>query len=540
MSGIYQINKPTNEPVMTYERGSEERIQLEKAIQEMKETFLDIPLIIGGEEIRTGHTRPCILPHDHQNSIGQYHMASEKEIKLAIEAALEAKKTWESIPFQHKASIFLKAAELLSTTWRYKMNAATMLIQSKNPHQAEIDVVCELIDFFKFNVYFMENILKEQALSTRETWNRVEYTPLDGFIYAVSPFNFTSIGGNLACAPALAGNVVLWKPASTAVYSNYMIMKLLEEAGMPKGVINFVPGSASVITDTVLDHPEFSGFHYTGSTEVFSNIWLNIAKKLPTYRSYPRIVGETGGKNFVFVHESADIDSLTVALVRGAFEYQGQKCSAASRAYIPRSMWPELKEKLIAMTKELTTGPIDEFHHFMNAVIDQKSFDRIKHYIDHAKTSSEAEILIGGDYDDSVGYFVQPTIIETTTPYFKTMIEEIFGPVLTVYVYDNEKLEENMSICESSSPYALTGAIFATDRDVLHMMENHLKKAAGNLYINDKPTGAVVGQQPFGGSRASGTNDKAGSKQNLMRWLNTRVVKENFTPPKSYEYPFMK
>lgn len=540
MSGIYQINKPTNEPVMTYEPGSTERTALEKAISELKATFLDIPVIIGGEEIRTGQTKPCVLPHDHQVHIGQYHMATEKEVQMAIEAALEAKKTWESMPFQHKASIFLKAAELLSTTWRYKMNAATMLVQSKNPHQAEIDVVCELIDFFKFNVYFMENILKDQALSTKETWNRVEYTPLDGFVYAVSPFNFTSIGGNLACAPALAGNVVIWKPASTAVYSNYMIMKLLEAAGMPKGVINFVPGSASLITNTILSHQDFSGFHYTGSTEVFSNIWLNIAQNLSSYRSYPRIVGETGGKNFVFVHESADIESLTVALVRGAFEYQGQKCSAASRAYIPRSMWTELKSRLINMTRQLTTGPIDEFNHFMNAVIDKRAFDRIKGYLDRSMESKEADVLVGGSADDSKGYFVEPTIIETTNPYYETMIKEIFGPVLTVYVYDNDAFEETMKICENSSAYALTGAIFARDRDVLYKMEKGLKKAAGNLYINDKPTGAVVGQQPFGGSRASGTNDKAGSKQNLLRWLNTRVVKENFTPPKSYEYPFMK
>jgi len=540
MNGIYQVKKPQNEPIRTYESGSKDRQLLEEALTTMKKEFLDIPIIIGGQEIRTGNVKPCILPHDHQTSIGQYHEAGEDEIKLAIKTALESKASWEKMPFQHKASIFLKAAELLSTTWRYKVNAATMLAQSKNPHQSEIDAVCELIDFFKFNVHFMENILKDQALSTKETWNRVEYTGLDGFIYAVSPFNFTSIGGNLACAPALAGNVVLWKPASTAVYSNYLIMKLLEEAGMPKGVINFIPGPSSKITDIVLSHPEFSGFHYTGSTAVFSNIWLEIAKRLPTYKSYPRIVGETGGKNFVFAHNTSDIDSLVVALVRGAFEYQGQKCSAASRAYIPKSIWEEVKDKLLKMTAQLTYGPVDEFNHFMNAVIDKRAFTRIKDYISKAESSENTDLLIGGNCDDQTGYFIEPTIIQSFTPDSTTMNEEIFGPVLTIFIYDDNELTQTLDICENSSPYALTGAIFAKDRDILLMMENHLKKAAGNLYINDKPTGAVVGQQPFGGSRASGTNDKAGSKQNLMRWINTRVVKENFSSSTNYDYPFMK
>jgi len=540
MNGIYQVKKPQNEPIRTYESGSKDRQLLEEALTTMKKEFLDIPIIIGGQEIRTGNVKPCILPHDHQTSIGQYHEAGEDEIKLAIKTALESKASWEKMPFQHKASIFLKAAELLSTTWRYKVNAATMLAQSKNPHQSEIDAVCELIDFFKFNVHFMENILKDQALSTKETWNRVEYTGLDGFIYAVSPFNFTSIGGNLACAPALAGNVVLWKPASTAVYSNYLIMKLLEEAGMPKGVINFIPGPSSKITDIVLSHPEFSGFHYTGSTAVFSNIWLEIAKRLPTYKSYPRIVGETGGKNFVFAHNTSDIDSLVVALVRGAFEYQGQKCSAASRAYIPKSIWEEVKDKLLKMTAQLTYGPVDEFNHFMNAVIDKRAFTRIKDYISKAESSENTDLLIGGNCDDQTGYFIEPTIIQSFTPDSTTMNEEIFGPVLTIFIYDDNEFTQTLDICENSSPYALTGAIFAKDRDILLMMENHLKKAAGNLYINDKPTGAVVGQQPFGGSRASGTNDKAGSKQNLMRWINTRVVKENFSSSTNYDYPFMK
>lgn len=539
MSGIYNVNKPKNEPILDYKRGSRERELIEEALRELREEILDIPLIIGGKEVRTGVKKPCVLPHDHETVIGYYHEASEKEVQQAITSALEAKAKWEALPFQHKTSIFLKAAELLSTTWRYKMNAATMLAQSKNVYQSEIDSVCELIDFFKFNVTFMEQIYREQALSTKETWNRTSYSGLDGFVYAVSPFNFTSIGGNLACAPALAGNVVLWKPASTAVYSNYFIMKLLEEAGMPKGVINFIPGPSSRITDEILKHPEFAGFHYTGSTKVFSDIWLKIGQNLPLYKSYPRIVGETGGKNFVFAHQSADIEALSVALIRGAFEYQGQKCSAASRAYIPKSIWPSLKERLLHHVAKLKLGDVTEFTNFMNAVIDQRAFNRIKAYIDDAHISKNSSVLFGGNYDDSKGYFIEPTLIQTDNPYSKTMVEEIFGPVLTLYVYEDDSFEETLNICENSSPYALTGAIFAKDRHTIDFMEQHLKKAAGNFYINDKPTGAVVGQQPFGGSRASGTNDKAGSKQNLLRWLNTRVVKENFSPPTQIEYPFM-
>lgn len=537
MSGIYSMNKPHNETVQLYQLNSTARETVKKELSKMKTDFLDIPLIIGGKEIRTGQTRPCQLPHNHQHIIGQYHIASEKEVKMAIEAALEAKKTWAAMPFEHKASIFLKAAELLSTTWRYKMNAATMLTQSKSVHQAEIDVVCELIDFFKFNVYFMEQIIKEQPLSTRDTWNRVEYTPLDGFVYAVSPFNFTSIGGNLASAPALAGNVVLWKPATTAVYSNYLIMKLLEAAGLPKGVINFIPGQSADITDVILKDENFAGFHYTGSTNVFSKVWLQIAQNLQTYHSYPRIVGETGGKNFIFAHKSVDVQTLTTALVRGAFEYQGQKCSAASRAYIPREIWPELKEKLIEMTSTITYGDVNDFSHFMNAVIDEKSFDKITRYIEDAKNDEQAEIICGGHSDKTVGYFIEPTIILSKSPNYVTMIDEIFGPVLTIYVYDD--FDETLEICKNSSKYALTGAIFAKSRDVICYMEKKLKTAAGNLYINDKPTGAVVGQQPFGGTKASGTNDKAGSKQNLLRWINTRVIKENFVPPTDYKYPYM-
>lgn len=540
MNGNYNISKPINEIVRTYEPGSYDRDQLELALEDLKNKPLDIPVIIGGKAYRTNNTKPCIMPHDHQQVIGHYHEVDESLLDLAIESAMKAKVEWEAMPFHHKASIFLKAAELLATSWRYKMNAATMLAQSKSVHQAEIDVVCELIDFFNFNVYFMDQIYKDQAISTRETWNRVSYSGLDGFVYAVSPFNFTSIGGNLACAPALANNVVLWKPASTAVYSNYLIMKLLEEAGLPKGVINFIPGSASMITKKILQSPKFAGFHYTGSTQVFSDVWLEIGKQLPSYQAYPRIVGETGGKNFVFAHESADVENLAVALVRGAFEYQGQKCSAASRAYIPASMYQELKERLVNLTSQLTLGPVDEFEHFMNAVIDRKAFDRIQAYIKRAKNNPHADILIGGGCDDSIGYFIEPTIIKVDDPHYESMIEEIFGPVLSIYVYDNKDLEETLHLCEESSPYALTGAIFAKDRQVIMHLENTLSKAAGNLYINDKPTGAVVGQQPFGGSKASGTNDKAGSKQNLLRWLNTRVVKENFNPPKVVEYPYMK
>lgn len=536
----YIVEKPSNEKVKSYEPNSEERLLLDKELDFLSKQQIKIPVIINGEEFYTEEQMPCTSPHDHNHILGYYSVADEALVEKAIEASLNARKQWEDLPWEHKATIFLKAAELLATKWRYKVNASTMLCQSKNVYQSEIDSVCELIDFFRFNVYFMDQIFREQVISSSDTWNKVEYTGLEGFVYAVSPFNFTSIGGNLAGAPALAGNVVVWKPASTAVYSNYFIMKLLEEAGLPKGVINFVPGKASLITDVVLKNENLAGFHYTGSTNVFSSIWTKIGNNLSLYKSYPRIVGETGGKNFIFAHNSADVPCLSTALLRGAFEYQGQKCSAASRAYIPKSLWSELKDKLLKDTATIKMGPVKDHTNFMNAVIDEKAFDKISTYIANAKASDDAEIISGGNYDKTVGYFIEPTIILTTDYNYITMKEEIFGPVLTVFIYDDENMDEMLDICDKTSPYALTGAVFARDRNVIVHMRHKLRHTAGNFYINDKPTGAVVGQQPFGGARASGTNDKAGSKFNLFRWINVKTIKENFIPPTDYRYPFMK
>jgi len=538
-NGIFNVPKPKNEPVFEYAPGTKDRLALEAALEALQAEVKEIPVIVGGKAYYTGNKKPCLRPDKHGQVLGYYHEATEELVDLAIESALEAKKEWENMPYKHRVGVFLKAAELISTTWRYKMNAATMLCQSKNAYQSEIDSVCELIDFLRFNAYFLDQIYKEQANSSMDTWNRINYTGLDGFVYAVSPFNFTAIGGNLPSAPALAGNVVVWKPASTAVYSNYMIMELLIEAGLPKGVINFIPGNSSMITDKILQHPDLSGFHYTGSTTVFSKIWTDIGNKIHTYKTYPRIVGETGGKNFVFAHESADYEGLSIALIRGAFEYQGQKCSAASRAYIPRSLWDKTWDHMLTRIKEIQVGPVTDFNNFVNAVIDERAFDKIAGYIDEAKASNEAEILFGGGYDKSKGYFIEPTVILTSNPKFKTMEEEIFGPVLTIYVYENENYESTIKLCETTSEYALTGAIFARDRQVLDHLEGILGFCAGNFYINDKPTGAVVGQQPFGGAKASGTNDKAGSKLNLFRWMNMRLVKENFKVIHDYKYPFM-
>ncbi|MBN2794635.1 MAG: L-glutamate gamma-semialdehyde dehydrogenase [Clostridia bacterium] len=537
--GIYRCPRPINEPIRNYEPGSEDRRLLEEALNELRNEVKEIPLIIGGEKIKTDSKKPCIVPHDHQQVIGYYYEASEKEVQMAIDSALQAKAEWEAMPYKHRAAVFLKAADLLASKWRYKMNAATMLAQSKNVYQAEIDTVCELIDFYRFNAYYLEQIYEEQAISPAGVWNRMEYTALDGFVYAVSPFNFTSIGGNLAGAPALVGNGVVWKPASTAVYSNYMIMEILEEAGLPKGVINFVPGNAKTITDIVLAHPEFAGFHYTGSTSVFSSIWKEIGNNIQKYKAYPRIVGETGGKNFIFADESCDQQALAVAMVRGAYEYQGQKCSAASRVYVPSTIWENVKTKSFEMMETIKMGGVEDFKNFVNAVIDEKAFTKITSYIDYAKSSPDAEVIFGGGYDQSKGYFIEPTMILSKTTSFKTMVEEIFGPVLTVYVYDPKDFDATLEACINGTEYALTGAIFAQDRLTIQKLENALKHSAGNLYINDKPTGAVVGQQPFGGSKASGTNDKAGSKLNLFRWINTRAIKENFNPPHQYEYPFM-
>lgn len=539
LNGIPIMPRPKNEPVFGYGPGSPERAKLKAALAELSSRELEIPLVIGGKEVRTGKMGDCVMPHAHQHRLATYHQAGPEEVEAAIEAALAARQEWANMPWEQRAGIFMKAAEILSNEKRYLLNAATMLGVSKTPVQAEIDSACELIDFWRFNVSYMEDIYRQQPNSTPLSWNRLEHRGLEGFIFAVTPFNFTAIAGNLPTAPAMMGNTVVWKPASSAVYPAYHVLKILEEAGLPPGVINFIPGPGSVVGDLVIKHPDLAGIHYTGSTEVFQNMWQSVGHNIHNYKTYPRIVGETGGKDFVFAHSSADVPALTVALVRGAFEFQGQKCSAASRAYIPRSIWPELKERLIAMTEELTIGDVRDFTNFMGAVIDRSAFNRIVSYIEYAKQSPEAEILVGGTYDYSVGYFIDPTIVVTTNPKMKLMEEEIFGPVLTIYVYEDDKLAETLELCDKTSPYGLTGAIFAQDRRAIVYMTDALREAAGNFYINDKPTGAVVGQQPFGGARASGTNDKAGSMFNLLRWVSQRAIKENLLPPTCYRYPHL-
>ncbi len=538
-NAIFTMPTPQNEPVQGYGPGSPEKAKLKAALAELSGKQLDIPVVINGEEIRTGNVGKCVMPHNHGHVLGQFHQAGTKEVEAAIEGALKVRKEWASLPWEERAGIFMKAAEILAHEKRYLMNAATMLNMSKTAVQAEIDSACELIDFWRFNIHYMEQIYRQQPASSPLSWNRVEHRGLEGFVFAITPFNFAAIAGNLPTAPAMMGNVVIWKPASSAVYPAYHILKILEQAGLPPGVINFVPGSGGTVGDPVLNHPAFAGLHFTGSTPVFQSMWKTIGANIQDYYTYPRIVGETGGKDFVFAHASADIDALSVALVRGAFEYQGQKCSAASRAYIPRSIWPEVKERIVEMTKELKVGDVSDFTNFMGAVIDQKAFNSIKSYIDYARNSSEATILVGGDYDDSVGYFIQPTIVETTNPKFKLMEEEIFGPVLTVYVYADEDLNEALELCNTTSPYGLTGSIFARDRRDIVFLADALREAAGNFYVNDKPTGAVVGQQPFGGARASGTNDKAGSLINLQRWVSQRTIKENLLPPHDYRYPHL-
>jgi 1-pyrroline-5-carboxylate dehydrogenase len=540
-NAIFNVPLPPNEPVKNYAPGSPEKAALKSKLDELANQQIDIPIIIGGKEIRTGETDKCVMPHDHKHILATYHKVGEKEVKMAIDSAMDAHKTWSRMDWPDRVSIFLKAADLLALTeWRYILNAATMLGQSKNPFQAEIDAAAELADFFRFNAYYAMQIYQQQPLhSPFGMWNRTEYRPLEGFIFAVAPFNFTSITGNLPTAPAIMGNVALLKPASSSVYSAYWIMKLLEAAGLPSGVINFVPGSGSKVGNPVMDSEYFGGIHFTGSTPTFQSMWRTAANNLAKYKSYPRIVGETGGKDFIFAHSSADITALGVALIRGAFEYQGQKCSAASRAYIPKSIWPKLKEYVFAEMKTIKMGDPRDFTNFFNAVIDKGAFDTITEYIDYAKKSNEAEIIAGGNYDSSKGYFIEPTIIETTNPKFKSMEEEIFGPVLTLYVYDDKKYEETLQLCDQTSPFSLTGAIFAQDRYAVEKADKALTHAAGNFYINDKPTGAVVGQQPFGGARASGTNDKAGSYLNLIRWVSARTIKENFIPPKDYRYPFL-
>lgn len=538
-NGIFQVPRPENEPVLNYGPGSPEKAKLKAAIDELKSKEVEIPLIIGGKEVKTGRLGDCVMPHDHNHRLGQFHQAGPKEVKAAIDAALQTRKEWASMPWEERAGIFLRAAEILAREKRFLLNAATMLGLSKTAYQAEIDSACELIDFWRFNTYFMEQIYRQQPRSTPLSWNRLEHRGLEGFIFAVTPFNFTAIAGNLPTAPAMMGNTVVWKPASSAVYPAYFVMKILEEAGLPPGVINFIPGPGGTVGELVLKHPDLAGIHFTGSTEVFQDMWKTVGNNIHNYRTYPRIVGETGGKDFVFAHNSADLDALCVALVRGAFEFQGQKCSAASRAYIPASIWPEVKERLITMTQELKMGDVSDFTNFMGAVIDRKAFNNITKYIEYAKNSPEAQILVGGGYDDSVGFFIQPTIVQTTNPKMKLMEEEIFGPVLTIYVYPDDQLEETLELCNTTSPYGLTGSIFARDRRAIVTMSRALSEAAGNFYVNDKPTGAVVSQQPFGGARASGTNDKAGSMLNLLRWVSQRAIKENPLPPRHYGYPHM-
>lgn len=537
---IFKFPTPKNEPVKSYAANTAERKALQSELKRQYETEIEIPLIIGGKEVKTGKMGKIVMPTEHGHVLATYHMATEKEVKMAIDAALKARKAWSELPWEERASIILRAAELFATKYRYLINASCMLGQAKNAFQAEIDAACEAIDFMRFNPYYAGQIYEDQPFSpTTDCINRAEYRPLEGFIYAITPFNFTAIAVNLNISPVLMGNVTVWKPSSTAVLSNYYAMKILQEAGIPDGVINFVPGKGSVISDVVLKHPEFAGIHFTGSTQVFQSFWKDIGKNIEKYKSYPKIVGETGGKDFVFVHKSAEPQEVAVALVRGAFEYQGQKCSAASRAYIPKSLWAKTKKAMGDMLKTIKMGDVRDFTNFVNAVIDEASFDNIKGYIDRAKKSKDAEIVFGGGCDKSVGYFVEPTVIQALKPDYESMQEEIFGPVLTVYVYEDKDFEKTLELCDKTSPYALTGSIFSNDRYATKVAMDKLRFSAGNFYINDKPTGAVVGQQPFGGGRASGTNDKAGSYLNLVRWISPRAIKETLVPPADYRYPFL-
>lgn len=536
--GMYEVPKAKNEPVLSYSSGSPERFRLKSMIDELKSKKLDIPMSIGGEEVRTDNKIEIRPPHDLDHLLGYYYMGNEDHVHQAINNSLSVRKKWQSLPWYQRASVFLKAADLISGPYRAKINAATMLGQSKNVFQSEIDAACELADFLRFNVGFMSDIYNQQAISSQNTWNRIEQRPLEGFVYAITPFNFTSISGNLPTAPALMGNVVVWKPSGTQVYSAAVIMEILKEAGLPDGVINMVNVPGPVGGKVMSQHPDFVGVHFTGSTEVFKKIWKAIGDNVMIHNTYPKIVGETGGKDFVMVHHSARPKQVATALSRGAFEYQGQKCSAASRAYIPRSLWPEIKEMLIADVKSFKMGGVEDFRNFMNAVIDEPAFEKISGYISQAKEDG-IEVLVGGGYDKSKGYFIEPTVLLCEDPRYVTMQEEIFGPVLSIHVYDDDKYEETLDILDKTSPYALTGAIFATDRYAIEQASEELVNAAGNFYINDKPTGAVVGQQPFGGARASGTNDKSGSYLNLLRWVSPRAIKENFDPPTDYRYPFM-
>jgi len=538
-NNIVPVPKPQNEPVLPYGPGSPEKAEIKAKLKQMLSEEIEIPLIIGGKEVRTGNTAKAVCPHDHQHVLATYHQAGQKEVEMAIAASQEAWHDWSEMPWESRAAIFLKAAELLAGPMRASANAATMLNQSKTVFQAEIDSACELIDFYRFNPYYMQFVYQQQPDSAKGIWDYAEYRALEGFVFAVTPFNFTSIAGNLPTSPAMMGNTVLWKPASSAVFSAYHILKVLQAAGVPDGVINFVPGRGGNVGDPVLASPHFAGVHFTGSTSVFHDMWKTIGANIARYKGYPRIVGETGGKDFIFAHPSADPVALATAMVRGAFEFQGQKCSAASRAYIPKSIWPKVKEHLLGQVSEIKMGPPTDFRNFFSAVIDKGAFRDHKGYIDFAKSCPECTILAGGVCDDSVGYYIQPTVVQSTDPRCKMMEEEIFGPVLTLYVYDDAKLDETLELCDTTSPYALTGAVFAQDRKAIVKIFNRLRNAAGNFYINDKPTGAVVSQQPFGGGRASGTNDKAGSYLNLIRWTTMRAVKETFVPPTHFAYPFM-
>jgi len=539
INGIIDVPRPANEPVLGYTPGSPEKKALKDQLKKMLGEQLEIPLIIGGKEVKTEEMADCRCPHDHQHVLARYHKAGAKEVELAAAAARKAWKDWSEMDWVNRAAIFLRAGELLATKYRFILNAATMLGQSKTAHQAEIDSACELIDFYRINPYFMQEIYGRQSLSSAATWNYLEYRALEGFVFAVTPFNFTAIAGNLPTSPAMMGNVVLWKPASSAVYSAYFLTRLFKEAGLPDGVINFIPGPGRYVGDPVVARPELAGIHFTGSTSVFHDIWKLIGSNIMNYKGYPRIVGETGGKDFVMVHASADVDVVATALIRGAFEYQGQKCSAASRAYIPASLWPALKARLLDELKSVRMGDVTDFSNFMGAVIDKGAYQSISEYIDYAKKSSEAKIVSGGVCDDKTGYFIEPTVVEVTNPKHKLMEEEIFGPVLTLYVYPDKDFSKTLELCDQTSTYALTGSIIATDRAAVIEAYRALRHAAGNFYINDKPTGAVVSQQPFGGGRASGTNDKAGSYLNLIRWTSVRAVKENLNPPRDYRYPFL-
>ncbi|NQW43586.1 MAG: L-glutamate gamma-semialdehyde dehydrogenase [Bacteroidetes bacterium] len=540
MNGFFKIPTAINEPVLDYTPNSKEKLALKKALTEARSKVIDIPMYINGMEIRTGDTQDIFPPHDIKHQIGTFHKGEAQHVTDAINAAMAAKPAWENLPWEQRAAIFLKAAELLAGPYRAKMNAATMLAQSKNAYQAEIDSACELIDFLRFNVQYMAEIYADQpSANSKNIWNRLEHRPLEGFTFALTPFNFTAIAGNLPSCMAMMGNVVVWKPAYTQIYSAQVIMEIFIEAGLPAGVINLVYATGPDTGNVIFNHPDFAGLHFTGSTGVFRGMWNTIGANIAKYKTYPRIVGETGGKDFVMVHKSADVDTTVTALARGAFEYQGQKCSAASRAYIPSNLWNEIKTKLVAEVKTMKVGPTEDFTNFVNAVIDEKSFDKLAKYIDAAKADSAVEVIVGGTYNKTKGYFIDPTIIVASNPKYVTMCDELFGPILTLYIYPENEFEQTLELLDSTSEYALTGAIIAQDRYAITLATNKLRNAAGNFYINDKPTGAVVGQQPFGGSRASGTNDKAGSKANLLRWTSTRTIKETLAPVKDYRYPFL-